>query len=340
MDQKSLRLWNVSRKLTGLPTTAAASLWSHSSFVNLRAPRLSCAVFLTQVLHLLHCEEAEMEDSIKGVEAAKKDGLSQTDRWVKEQDVLKERLVMFDDFPWRLGTVSSEEGKDSLPEGSGGVIDGSELRYVGGVDLSFAKEDSSFACGALVVMDLESMKVVYEDFDVVQLTMPYVAGFLAFRETPVLLGLLKKMAAKAPLLYPQLLMVDGNGILHPRGFGLASHLGVLADIPTIGIGKNLHHIDGLTNLQVRHVVSESNLQAGGGMPLVGSTGQVWGMAFRSHDGCSKPVFISVGHRISLDTAVEVVRRCCLHRVPEPVRQADLRSREHLRKYPISMPQPS
>lgn len=89
---------------------------------------------------------------------------------------------MFDDFPWRLGAVSSEEGKDSLSEGSGGVVDGSKLRYVGGVDLSFAKEDSSFACGALVVMDLESMQVVYEDFEVVQLTMPYVAGFLAFRE--------------------------------------------------------------------------------------------------------------------------------------------------------------
>jgi len=170
--------------------------------------------------------------------------------------------------------------------------------------------------------------------------MPYVAGFLAFRETPVLLALLKKMASKAPLLYPQLLMVDGNGILHPRGFGLASHLGVLADIPTIGIGKNLHHIDGLTNLEVRHDFSESNLPAGTGMPLIGSTGQVWGMAFRSHDGCSKPVFISVGHRISLDTAVEVVRRCCLHRVPEPVRQADIRSREHLRKHPISESQPT
>ena len=86
---------------------------------------------------------------------------------------------MFDDFTWRLGTV---EGKASISEASDGVVDGSKLRYVGGVDLSFAKEDSSFACGALVVMDLESMQVVYEDFDVVQLTMPYVAGFLAFRE--------------------------------------------------------------------------------------------------------------------------------------------------------------
>lgn len=159
---------------------------------------------------------------------------------------------MFDDFPWRLRAIASEEGKPSLSEDADGLVDGSKLRYVGGVDLSFAKEDSSFACGALVVMDLESMQVVYEDFDVVQLTMPYVAGFLAFREvldmspslfspisnlhrnvlaffivlnfgmhfdwlclvlglqlqTPVLLGLLKKMAATAPLLYPQVLFIS------------------------------------------------------------------------------------------------------------------------------------
>ncbi|XP_024377259.1 uncharacterized protein [Physcomitrium patens] len=279
-------------------------------------------------------------EEMECVEAKKRNGLSQTDIWIEEQDAMKEKLVMYDDFPWRLNTTSSQEGSAPLPEDSGGVIDSSKLRYVGGVDLSFVKENSSFACGALVVMDLETMQVAYEDYETVKLTMPYVAGFLAFRETPVFLGLLERMAAKAPLLYPQLLMVDGNGILHPRGFGLASHLGVLADIPTIGIGKNLHHIDGLTNLEVRHIVSETNLQPGAGMPLVGRTGKVWGMAFRSHEGCSKPVFISIGHRISLDTAVEVVRRCTLHRVPEPVRQADLRSREYLRKHPISVSQPT
>jgi hypothetical protein len=83
MDQKSLRLLNSSRNLTALPTTAAASLLSHFGYVNLRAPRLSCAVFLTQVLQLLHREETEMEDSIADVEAsAKKGGSSQTERWI------------------------------------------------------------------------------------------------------------------------------------------------------------------------------------------------------------------------------------------------------------------
>ncbi|CAK9871306.1 unnamed protein product [Sphagnum jensenii] len=267
---------------------------------------------------------------IGGSMHVEEDGSSaQKEEWIKEQELLKRRLVLTDDFSWKLITTSSND-EDSVAVNSSGILDQSKLRYVGGVDLSFSKLDESIACAALVVMDLEIMQVVYEDFDTVKLTMPYIAGFLAFRETPVLLGLLQKMALKEPALYPQLLMVDGNGILHPRGFGLASHLGVLADIPTIGVGKNLHHVDGLTNLEVRNVVAKSNLQAGDVVPLIGITGQVWGAALHSHEGCQKPIFISIGHRISLDTAVAVVRCCCLHRVPEPVRQADLRSRDRLR----------
>ncbi|CAK9215797.1 unnamed protein product [Sphagnum troendelagicum] len=267
---------------------------------------------------------------IGGSMHVEEDGSSaQKEEWIKEQELLKRRLVLTDDFSWKL-IITSSHDEDSVAVNSSGILDQSKLRYVGGVDLSFSKLDESIACAALVVMDLEIMQVVYEDFDTVKLTMPYIAGFLAFRETPVLLGLLQKMALKEPALYPQLLMVDGNGILHPRGFGLASHLGVLADIPTIGVGKNLHHVDGLTNLKVRNVVAKSNLQAGDVVPLIGSTGQVWGAALHSHEGCQKPIFISIGHRISLDTAVAVVRCCCLHRVPEPVRQADLRSRDRLR----------
>ncbi|KAH9571483.1 hypothetical protein CY35_02G096400 [Sphagnum magellanicum] len=254
-------------------------------------------------------EDSMAESSEIGGSMHVEDGSSaQKEEWIKEQELLKRRLVLTDDFSWKLITTSSHD-EDSVAVNSSGILDQSKLRYVGGVDLSFSKLDESIACAALVVMDLEIMQVVYEDFDTVKLTMPYIAGFLAFRE---------------------LLMVDGNGILHPRGFGLASHLGVLADIPTIGVGKNLHHVDGLTNLEVRNVVAKSNLQAGDVVPLIGSSGQVWGAALHSHEGCQKPIFISIGHRISLDTAVAVVRCCCLHRVPEPVRQADLRSRDRLR----------
>jgi hypothetical protein len=99
----------------------------------------------------------------------------------REQELLKRRLVLTDDFSWKLITTSSND-EDSVAVNSSGILDQSKLRYVSGVDLSFSKLDESIACAALVVMDLEIMQVVYEDFDTVKLTMPYIAGFLTFRE--------------------------------------------------------------------------------------------------------------------------------------------------------------
>jgi len=95
------------------------------------------------------------------------------EQWIQEQEFLKKRLVLKDDFSWKIHPVVASNGK------SGGE---NILRYIGGVDLSFSKDDSSIACGALVVVELDTLCVVYEDFDIVHLTMPYVPGFLAFRE--------------------------------------------------------------------------------------------------------------------------------------------------------------
>ncbi|GKB30457.1 endonuclease V [Tanacetum coccineum] len=115
-------------------------------------------------------------------------------------------------------------------------------------------------------------------------------------------------------------------------FGSACHLGVLANLPTIGIGKNLHHVDGLTNSKVRELMEaeeNSNLDF---ISLIGDSGNTLGAAINSSRGSFKPIFVSVGHRVSLASAVEVVRRTCKYRVPEPIRQADIRSRDYLRKH--------
>lgn len=246
-------------------------------------------------------------------------GLSQQRRlWQEEQDRLKSQLVLHDDFLWKVS-----------PNPPGPSDQGTSLRYVGGVDLSFWKKDPTVACGAIVVLDMNTMSLVYEDFKIVHLNLPYIPGFLAFRESPALLELIEKLAKERPEVYPQVLMVDGNGILHPRGFGLASHIGVLADIPTIGIAKNLHHVDGLCRKSLQMSL-ESSEDIKDVTSLVGNSGQILGMALRSHQGCTKPIFVSIGHRISLPTAVDLVHRCCKYRIPEPVRQADIRSREKIR----------
>ncbi|KAG8050187.1 hypothetical protein GUJ93_ZPchr0009g87 [Zizania palustris] len=253
-------------------------------------------------------------DNIPGVEEG--DGcelMLQKQEWARTQDMLKSKLILEDDFGWHLPSMGSNSDESNTR---------GKLKYIGGLDISFLKEDPSMACAAVVVLDADTLEVVHEEFDVVQLQVPYIPGFLAFREAPVLLGLLKKMKTQNHHFYPQLLMVDGNGLLHPRGFGLACHLGVLADLPTIGVGKNLHHVDGLNQSEVRRqfeVKENSNKEL---VLLIGQSGTTWGAAMRSCPGSLKPIYISVGHRISLDSATEIVKFCSNYRVPEPIRQVE------------------
>ncbi|XAR57659.1 Deoxyribonuclease V [Bertholletia excelsa] len=248
-------------------------------------------------------------------------------RWIETQETLKRRLITEDDFTWPL---PPEGAATSKVEGRGEGV--GVLKYVGGVDISFSKNDPFIACGALVVLDLYTLQVVYDDYSVVRLHTPYVPGFLAFREAPILLELLERMKNCAHPSYPQLLMVDGNGVLHPQGFGLACHLGVLANLPTIGIGKNLHHVDGLTQSRVRQLLEAKGSFDDDIITLTGDSGHIWGAAIQSTLGSVKPIFISVGHRVSLATAIKIVKMTCKYRVPEPIRQADIRSRDYLQKH--------
>lgn len=207
----------------------------------------------------------------------------------------------------------------------------SGLQKVGGVDVSFVKGDSVRACASLVVLSYPELKVMYEDSRMVGLKAPYVSGFLAFREVPFLVELVQRLQEKEPDLMPQVLLVDGNGVLHQRGFGVACHLGVLTELPCIGVAKKLLQVEGLEN-NALHKEKIVLLQAGGDtFPLIGNSGTVLGMALKSHDHSTKPLYVSVGHRISLEVAVRLTHRCCRFRIPEPIRQADIRSREYIRR---------
>ncbi|KFP33306.1 Endonuclease V, partial [Colius striatus] len=197
------------------------------------------------------------------------------------------------------------------------------LERVGGVDLSYIKGDDSRACASLVILSYPALEVLYEDCRMVAVSAPYVAGFLAFREVPFLVEAVQRLHAQeiAFLLWPfQVLLVDGNGLLHPRGFGVACHLGVLTDLPCIGVAKNLLQVDGLAKDEL-HKEQIRSLQKGGDtFPLTGTSGRVLGMVLRSHNKSSKPLYVSVGHRVCLQTAVGLVRSCCRYRIPEPIRQ--------------------
>ncbi|XP_012590018.1 PREDICTED: endonuclease V [Condylura cristata] len=178
---------------------------------------------------------------------------------------------------------------------------------------------------------LRRREVLYEDSRLVSLTAPYVSGFLGFREAPFLADAVQRLREREPQLLPQVLLVDGNGVLHPRGFGVACHLGVLTDLPCVGVAKKLLQVDGLEN-NALHRERIRSLRAGGDtFALTGRSGAVLGMALRSHARSTKPLYVSVGHRTSLEAAVRLTRGCCRFRIPEPVRQADIRSRDFIRR---------
>lgn len=233
--------------------------------------------------------------------------------WEREQAQLKTRVVPQDTEAWQRD-----------PSFSG-------LQRVGGVDVSFVKGDCARACASLVVLSYPELQVVYEDSQLVDLSAPYVPSFLAFREVFFLCDAVQRLQDSDPNLVPQVLLVDGNGVLHPRGFGVACHLGVLTDLPCIGVAKKLLQVDGLQN-NAQHRERIQLLCAGGDtFPLVGESKTILGMALRSSDHSTNPLYISVGHKVSLETAVRLTHSCCRFRIPEPVRQADIRSREHIRK---------
>ncbi|KAM8787138.1 endonuclease V isoform 3-T3 [Rhynchonycteris naso] len=225
--------------------------------------------------------------------------------WKREQALLKAHVVDWDTETWQRD-----------PAFSG-------LQRVGGLDVSFVKSDGVRACASLVVLSYPDLEVVYEDCCIVSLTAPYLSGFLAFREVPFLVDAVRRLQEKKPSLMPQVLLVDGNGLLHHRGFGVACHLGVLTDLPCIGVAKNLLHVVGLEN-NILHKEKINLLQAGGdSFPLTGGSGAVLGMALKSHDHSTKPLYVSVGHKISLKAAVRLTHSCCRFRIPEPVRQESM-----------------
>ncbi|KAI7881666.1 hypothetical protein K492DRAFT_206649 [Lichtheimia hyalospora FSU 10163] len=238
--------------------------------------------------------------------------------WEREQQLLCTRIATHDD---RL-TFEPETLKG--------------LKYVGGVDLSFPENNMEEALACLSVLAWPSLKVVHTSYLKTRLYLPYIAGFLAFREVGPLSNLLQQLKETHPEIYPQVVLVDGNGRLHPRMCGIACHLGVVADIPTVGVAKNFLVIDNELDMkQVKNTCREMLHQRGDRYILKGrTTEKVYGAAVRTTDAAPNPVFVSQGHRVSLDTAIHIVMACSRYRIPEPIRRADLDSRAYIKNNPL------
>ena len=240
------------------------------------------------------------------------------ENWRKEQDELKLKLINKDIYKFNLNNDPND--KDSI-----------ELKYIAGVDISSSKNIPDIAVSALVICD-KDLKIVYEDYKLVKMTEPYVPGFLAFREVNHLVDLINDLKKNSPQFLPQVILVDGNGILHVKGFGLASHLGVLVDIPCIGCSKTVFAVDGITKKKVKELAKKFLIKGGDYYPLIGDSGTEWGYAFKSNEDVTNPMIISCGHKISNETALKIVKKTIIHRIPQPIRFSDKISRRLISEY--------
>ncbi len=179
------------------------------------------------------------------------------------------------------------------------------VQYVAGVDMGF-EADGTISRAAVAILSFPDLQLQETSIARSPTTFPYIPGFLSFREIPAVLDALEKVK-----ITPDLILCDGQGIAHPRRFGIACHLGVILDLPTIGVAKSL--------LIGKHEDLAST--RGSKQPLI-HKGETIGVVLRTRTEV-KPVYVSIGHRVSLPTAIDYVLRCTpKYRLPETTRIAD------------------
>lgn len=196
-------------------------------------------------------------------------------------------------------------------------LDTGEVRLVAGLDISFYADDTH-GVAVIAIVDWETRELVWSKANRVRLDAPYMPGFLAFREVPHFLRLVEE--ADDAGWRADVYMVDGNGILHPDGFGSACHLGVSIGRPTIGVAKKLFNLNGVNEANGEKICESGE--------IANAAGEVVGAAL-THN--TRPVYVSPGNLIDLRSAMKITQRMLLHRVPEPVRQADIIGREKVRR---------
>lgn len=172
------------------------------------------------------------------------------------------------------------------------------IKGVGGVDVAYVDE---LAIGGVVVLDYETFELLEQQTITCEVKLPYIPTLLAFREIPPIVACIRKLRRQ-----PDVLMVDGQGVAHPYGCGLASHLGLALEKPTVGVAK-------------KKLIGEFKSVAG--EEFLFQRDQRIGAVVSTKEG-AKPVYVSVGHLVSLETAVKIVKHCARNsKIPEPILRA-------------------
>jgi deoxyribonuclease V len=207
---------------------------------------------------------------------------------------------------WEMSNSRAREIQSSLAKR---VVTENEVinpHFIAGIDIS-SPDAQGVAKGAVVVLHYPELSIAEVEVAQATISFPYIPGLLSFREAPLILAACEKLRN-----VPDLILIDGQGIAHPRRFGLASHVGLFLDLPTVGCAKSI--------LCGRHQTLGE--EAGSHVELF-DNGELIGAALRTKSSV-RPIYVSVGHKIDLASALQWVIKCCRgYRLPEPTRLAHL-----------------
>jgi len=210
---------------------------------------------------------------------------------------------------WPKDISEAREIQDLLKKRVRVVTLRKRVRFVAGVDAAFGDNE---VIAAACLYRYPEIIPVEDAYAVMEVKFPYIPGFLSFREGPAIVKALSGLKTR-----PDVILFDGQGIAHPRGFGIASHIGVILDRPTVGCAKSRLVGD----------YREPGRKKGQWTPLIYDHRTV-GAVLRTRDDV-RPVFVSPGHRVDLMDSIEIVLNCVMgYRIPEPLRRADLISKKY------------
>lgn len=236
---------------------------------------------------------------------------------VKNDKIVDFKEKLFEDFDCDAPLEKLREEQLSIRDEVVIEDELEEYEVVGGVDVSYT---DSTAYGSISIWDEEG------EIDTLtiktEISFPYISTYLSFRELPVLVELMERLK-ETDMEEPDVLMVDGNGILHPFKIGLASHLGVELDMPTIGVAKSM-----LTGRMEKEVTHEDPLSK---IYYTEDENELIGYAYLSSSRAKNPIYVSPGHRVTPETALEKVKMYCEYKIPQPVRKAHIQANKKRRE---------
>ena len=224
---------------------------------------------------------------------------------VKDGKIVDFDIVLFKDFKTEYPLKQLRREQIELSKKVILKDNFSRIETVAGIDVAYPDNEFEEASGACIVMDYKTREIVEEKTVTAKTEFPYISTYLTYRELPVIKKLVKNLKNK-----PTIFMFDGNGVLHPYDFGLASHAGVVLDIHSIGVAKSLLY---------GNVIKK----------VVYINGKKRGYAYYSSKKVKNPIYVSPGHGVSFETSLDIVKHFSGYKIPEPLRQAHILAKKNI-----------